>query len=84
MSPTPPATARLRAQLLEFLKFRVLASQEGFFEAWIRDGELDTGAFRGWLTPLWPAAADLDAAALLQTLEQARLLYVDTPPARRS
>lgn len=25
---------RLRAQLLEFLKFRVLASQETFFEAW--------------------------------------------------
>jgi hypothetical protein len=56
MSPTPAATPRLQAQLLEFLKFRVLASQEGFLAAWTRDGELDAGAFRRWLTPLWPSA----------------------------
>ena len=44
----PSAQLRLRARLLEFLKFRVLASQEAFFEPWQqgdgRDGSLQSHA----------------------------------------
>ena len=68
--------ARLRARLLEFLKFRVLAAQEGFFNEGIEP-------FRGWLQAHWPEACDLSDADLLRTLEQARLLYTEmAPPAR--
>lgn len=36
--PTAEASRlRLRARLLEFLKFRVLAAQDAFFEAWCTD-----------------------------------------------
>lgn len=89
---------RSRARLLEFLKFRVLASQEGFFEAWrpasatpleaasaISGGpvaSLDLIGFRHWLQPLWPEAAVLSDADLHHCLAQAHHLYVD-PPARR-
>ncbi|MFM7315146.1 MAG: hypothetical protein ACKO0M_18630 [Cyanobium sp.] len=83
---------RERARLLEFLKFRVLASQEAFFEAWRPDGatatmqegglprDLDLQAFRLWLTHHWPAAARLDDSDLRHSLEQAHHLYVDSLP----
>ena len=87
---------RQRARLLEFLKFRVLASQEAFFEAWRlpAQGEapvagacgsppLDPQAFRLWLQPLWPAAAELADDDLLDCLAQAHDLYVDASPIRR-
>ncbi|MFM2080893.1 MAG: hypothetical protein RLZZ124_97 [Cyanobacteriota bacterium] len=66
--------ARLRARLLEFLKFRVLAAQEEFFAA-----PPDPVALRCWLAPLWPEACDLSDGDLLATLEQARFLYTETP-----
>lgn len=66
--------ARLRARLLEFLKFRVLAAQEGFFSP-----EPDPQDLRRWLAGLWPEACDLSDADLLLTLEQARLLYTEAP-----
>lgn len=87
---------RGRARLLEFLKFRVLASQEAFFDAWRlapcsphvsapppRSAELpplDLQAFRLWLQPLWPEAAGLSDSDLRHGLEQAYRLYVDSPP----
>ena len=86
---------RNRARLLEFLKFRVLASQEAFFEAWLpsepvanpalgRLPGLDLTSFRGWLTPLWPAASHLSDQDLRLCLEQAGRLYVDpSGPSRR-
>lgn len=89
---------RGRARLLEFLKFRVLASQEDFFDAWRLDPSrsadeavnsramdlppLDLEAFRHWLQPLWPEASGLSDADLRHCLEQAHRLYVD-PPSRR-
>ena len=46
-------TVRLRARLLEFLKFRVLSSQETFFEA-------DTLQKRQqWLSSIFPEALQL-------------------------
>ena len=64
--------ARLRARLLEFLKFRVLAAQEAFF--W------DDGAgFRRWLQAHWPEACDLSDGDLALTLDQARALYTELP-----
>ena len=96
MTAQAPPTAqqlRLRAQLLEFLKFRVLAAQETFFDAWRADpatsmqsraaGQsaplppLDLVAFRHWLQPLWPEASWLSDSDLFQCLEQAHRLYVD-------
>ena len=66
--------ARLRARLLEFLKFRVLAAQESFFEP-----QPEAAALRRWLAGLWPEACDLSDGDLLATLEQARLLYTEEP-----
>lgn len=82
---------RLRARLLEFLKFRVLAAQEGFFAGLgagaAHGGQVDDDGqgsdaaamepFRRWLAPLWPEALALSDADLRRTLEQARQLYVD-------
>ena len=80
-----PTAARLRARLLEFLKFRVLAAQETFFDDlrlpdvqgfptdW--DG-LDIAAFRAWLAPLWPEALALADGDLRRCLEDARRLYL--------
>lgn len=85
MTAQAPPTAqqlRLRAQLLEFLKFRVLASQEGFFQAWQGQHGLDPTAFRGWLEGQWPAGRLLTDADLLLVLERARHLYVDAPMTR--
>lgn len=65
--------ARLRARLLEFLKFRVLAAQDGFFH------DSDPPALRGWLGQHWPEACELTDDELLATLEQARQLYTEGP-----
>ena len=66
--------ARLRAQLLEFLKFRVLAAQEAFFTSGPAG---DAAALRPWLQQHWPQACDLSDADLQLTLEQARFLYTE-------
>jgi hypothetical protein len=91
---------RGRARLLEFLKFRVLASQEDFFAAWHLEEHpqaplepaappadlppLDLVAFRSWLEPLWPEATALGDDDLQHCLTQAHRLYVDPGPHRRS
>ena len=64
--------ARLRARLLEFLKFRVLAAQEDFF---VEGSE----GLRPWLQLHWPEACDLSDRDLALTLEQARTLYTEWP-----
>ena len=82
-------TARLRARLLEFLKFRVLAAQEEFFTAFLLPSgpppslaaaaappPLDPALLRHWLGSLWPEALLLSDADLLATFEQARRLYL--------
>lgn len=82
--------ARLRARLLEFLKFRVLAAQEAFFVAFEPAAppranghhdpaipSADPERLRAWLATLWPEALDLDDTDLLATLDQARRLYVN-------
>jgi hypothetical protein len=68
--------ARLRARLLEFLKFRVLAAQDAFFTA-------DLGELRRWLQIHWPEACDLSDPDLALTLDQARTLYTELPPPPR-
>jgi hypothetical protein len=68
--------ARLRARLLEFLKFRVLAVQDGFFND-------DIASFRTWLQASWPEAGDLADADLQFTLDQARALYTEMGPPPR-
>jgi len=73
----PAEQLRLRARLLEFLKFRVLASQEAFFEPWQRGDGRDAERFRQWLTGLWPEALRLADHDLLAVLDQARSLYVN-------
>ena len=73
----PSEQLRLRARLLEFLKFRVLASQEAFFEPWQRGDGSDAGRFRQWLGGLWPEALRLNDHDLLAVLDQARTLYVN-------
>lgn len=69
-----------RAHLLEFLKFRVLASQEQFF-ANLGPGDRPDGAaaaLRQWLVAVnCHQALDLSDAELLATLEAAGRLYVD-------
>ena len=65
-------TIRLRARLLEFLKFRVLASQQTFFEA-------DTLLKRQqWLSTMFPEALQLSEQDLDRVWSQARLLYTET------
>jgi hypothetical protein len=68
---------RLRARLLEFLKFRVLAAQDGFFEDLAAADGLDLQRFRRWLASVGHGEAlDLSDADLALVLEQARLLYL--------
>ncbi len=72
--------ARLRARLLEFLKFRVLAAQEEFFTALGVDQEPAAMAatLRAWLAAMqWREALDLSDADLLATLDTARRLYLN-------
>ena len=73
----PSEQLRLRARLLEFLKFRVLASQEAFFEPWQRGDGSDAVRFRQWPGGLWPEALRLNDHDLLAVLDQARTLYVN-------
>ena len=70
--------ARLRARLLEFLKFRVLAAQQQFFDDLAADGP-PVPALRQWLAGVWPEACDLTDNDLMLTLEQARQLYTEEP-----
>ena len=57
-------TIRLRARLLEFLKFRVLASQQSFFEA-------DTLLKRQqWLSSMFPEALQLSEQDLDRVWDQ--------------
>ena len=64
-------TIRLRARLLEFLKFRVLASQQTFFEA-------DTLLKRQqWLSTMFPEALQLSEQDLDRVWSQARSLYTE-------
>jgi hypothetical protein len=67
-------TQALRARLLEFLKFRVLAAQDSFFEA-----DCDADVLRQWLAGVWPQACRLSDADLLLTWERARQLYTEEP-----
>jgi hypothetical protein len=64
--------ARLKARLLEFLKFRVLAAQDTFFDG------TDLPSLRAWLNGCWPEVCDLADADLQRTLEQARSLYTES------
>ena len=65
-------TIRLRARLLEFLKFRVLASQQTFFE-------VDTLAKRQqWLSTMFPEALELSEQDLDRVWAQARSLYTES------
>ena len=65
-------TIRLRARLLEFLKFRVLASQQTFFEA---DSLLKR---QQWLSSMFPEALQLSEQDLDQVWTQARSLYTES------
>ena len=63
---------RLKARLLEFLKFRVLAAQQDFFR--------DTGsglARRSWLASHHHEALQLSDTDLDQVWNQARVLYTE-------
>jgi hypothetical protein len=68
--------ARLRSRLLEFLKFRVLAAQDGFFGEFQGPGAAP--ALRRWLRSQGCAdLLELDDDELLAVLESARRLYLD-------
>lgn len=73
--------ARLRARLLEFFKFRVLAAQESFFSAFESPQPGSPGsaaALRAWLASAgWREALELSDADLLAVLATARRLYVN-------
>ena len=61
---------RVRHRLLEFLKFRVLASQQTF--------EADTMSNRQqWLSTMFPEALQLSEKELDQVWSQARWLYTE-------
>ena len=62
---------RIRAQLLEFLKFRVLAAQDGFF---VRSSPEDR---RSWLRQHHPEALMLDETSLQSMWNRARELYTE-------
>lgn len=62
---------RLRAQLLEFLKFRVLAAQDGFF---VNSSPEDR---RSWLRQHYPEALTLDDTALQTVWDRAHELYTE-------
>lgn len=68
---------RLRSQLLEFLKFRVLAAQDSFFVHFEDQGQLVAAPLRAWLASVCPGALALNDQDLLEVLQQARMLYVN-------
>jgi|TARA_B100002052_G_scaffold202374_1_gene184714 hypothetical protein len=63
---------RLRAQLLEFLKFRVLAAQDGFF---VRSSFEER---RSWLRQHHPQALMLDDISLQSVWNRAHDLYTES------
>ena len=63
---------RLRAQLLEFLKFRVLAAQESFFNQTAQSMER-----RAWLNLHHHESLQLDDIDLELVWNQARMLYME-------
>ena len=63
---------RLRAQLLEFLKFRVLAAQDGFFV------ESSLAERRNWLRQHHPQALALDDPSLQMVWDRALALYTES------
>ena len=63
---------RLRAQLLEFLKFRVLAAQDGFF---VRASFEER---RSWLQQHHPQALMLDDPSLQSVWDRAHKLYTES------
>lgn len=63
---------RLRARLLEFLKFRVLAAQSDFFESTATAEDRSQ-----WLADHWPEALDLDHRSIGLVWEQAKRLYTE-------
>lgn len=75
----------LKAKLLEFLKFRVLAAQEEFFDPFLSQAALQTGTrspldaarLRHYLQTAAPSALQLSDTELIQVFEQARTLYVN-------
>lgn len=69
----------LQAQLLEALKFRVLASQAAFFAALEQQPPAGSAEhrLRPWLAAVLPAALDLEDGELEQVLARARDLYCD-------
>lgn len=72
--------ARARAHLLEFLKFRVLAAQEEFFEGFGPHDrpEQVAPALRRWLEAVaWRDARALTDEDLIHTLATARRLYLN-------
>jgi len=71
-----PAAPRLRARLLEFLKFRVLAAQETFFDDLRLPEAEEVPADWDGLAPLWPEALALADGDLRRCLEDARRLYL--------
>ena len=62
---------RLRDQLLEFLKFRDLAAQHGFF---VRASFEER---RSWLLQHHPQALMLDDSSLQSVWDRARKLYIE-------
>ena len=65
-------TVRLRARMLEFLKFRVLGTQQTLFEA-------DTLLKRQqWLSTMFPEALQLSEKDLDRVWSQARMLYTES------
>jgi hypothetical protein len=62
---------RLRAKLLEFLKFRVLASPDCFFS------ESSVLARREWLKSVNPESLELPEADLDRVWNQAKILYTE-------
>jgi len=62
---------RVRAELLEFLKFRVLAAQETFFK------DESPAQRRAWLERVHPKALVLTDCQLAEVWTQAQQLYAD-------
>ncbi|WP_338461319.1 hypothetical protein VZH09_09710 [Synechococcus elongatus IITB7] len=75
----------LKAKLLEFLKFRVLAAQEEFFDPFLSQAAIQTGTrspldaarLRQYLQTAAPSSLQLSDTELIQVFEQARTLYVN-------
>ena len=67
--PTKAVQARAKAVLLEFLKFRVLAAEDGFFS------DNDRQHRREWLSVMHPQSLVLTDEQIDQVWIQAQALY---------